>query len=287
MKNIGFIGLGNMGYHMSNNLLNNDFHVSGYDQNFDLYKNYENSNFFGCENLTELSKNKDVIITMLPDGSSVNEIFSKLLEKLDKKTILIDCSTIDINTCKLLHKKCKEKNINFLDAPVSGGTIGAKNATLTFMVGGIKDIFKKITPLLDNMGKQSIFCGPEGSGQGIKMCNNLLLAITMSGLGEVLRVANNENLDLKKLYEVLSTSTASCWALNNYCPIKGVGEITPADKNFEPGFATSLMFKDLGIALESGKDLKLEISNLVFKKYEDMIKQKMGKLDFSAIVNNV
>tara|TARA_B110000503_G_C6832454_1_gene283383 strand:- start:17 stop:571 length:555 start_codon:yes stop_codon:yes gene_type:complete len=178
-------------------------------------------------------------------------------------------------------------NINSLDAPVSGGTIGAENGSLTFMIGGKLEAFEKMLPLFKIMGSKAILCGDEGSGQATKICNNLLLAITMVGLGEVIELANANKLDMEKFYEVISTSTGSCWALNNYCPIEGIGPISPADNNFKPGFSSQLMLKDLSLAIDAAEtdDLKLKLGEIVFQKYKNMIECNEGTSDFSNIIN--
>ena len=289
MKNIGFIGLGNMGYFMSKNLSLKDYIVNGYDTNKDVFEKLKPFKINQISSLNKISCDNEIIITMLPNGSIVEEIWYKILPDASPNTMLVDCSTIDIETSKKLHEMAKNKNILSLDAPVSGGTIGAENGSLTFMVGGDIKAYEKMLPLFKIMGNKSILCGGAGSGQATKMCNNLLLAITMSGLGEAIKLANSQSLDMKKFYEVLSTSTGSCWALNNYCPIKDVGPESPADNNFKPGFSSELMLKDLSLALSASlkANLDLSIGRQVQNNYKKLVSNHEGHLDFSNIINNV
>ena len=261
MKKIGIIGLGNMGLEMAKNLSQANYDVSGFDTNHKVLKNIEQFNINPQDSIRQISKNNEIIITMLPNGEIVNDVWNKVLEYINDDTLLVDCSTIDVSTTKMLHKKASKLNVHCLDAPVSGGTIGAKNATLTFMVGGKKEAYEKMFPLFKVMGSKSFLCGPSGSGQGIKLCNNLLLAVTMRGVAESFNLAQKLNLNQNSLFDVLSTSTGSCWAVNNYCPVQNIGPNSPADNNFQPGFSVNLMHKDLSLALEASNQYN---SNLEF-----------------------
>ena len=289
MKNIGFIGLGNMGSYMALNLIKSGYEIFGFDTNKNAYDFFKDNKLNKCKSINEITEACKIIFTMLPDGKIVKKVWEECLKNMSANSIVIDCSTIDVETSILLHKKSKEKWIKSLDAPVSGGTIGAKDGTLTFMVGGENDTFKEIKPYFKIMGKNYIYCGSGGDGQGNKLCNNLLLAITMTGLGEVIHLAKELNLNLENLFNVMSTSTSSCWALNSYCPIKNVGPNSPADNDFKPGFSSSLMLKDLTLALEACKKIKYnpELGEKVLKKYFDFVKAGKGNLDFSSIVNEV
>lgn len=286
---IGFIGLGNMGFFMSRNLSLSGYEVNGFDLNQDVFKQLKDFTINQIKFLNDITNENDIIITMLPNGAAVEEVWHTLFKNINSSTLLVDCSTIDIKTSKNLHKMAEKRNILSLDAPVSGGTIGADNGSLTFMVGGKNDAYQKMLPLFEIMGKKSILCGNAGSGQATKMCNNLLLAITMSGLGEAIKLANSQSLNMKKFYEVLSTSTASCWALNNYSPIEGIGPQSPADNNFKPGFSSQLMLKDLTLALVTANEanLSLVLGNKVLKNYKKLVDNNQGGLDFSNIINQV
>jgi len=287
MKKIGFIGLGNMGSKMVMNLLNTNHEVIGYDINEKLIDELVPKGLKKASNLSQITNDIDIIITMLPNGEIVEKVYDDIVNKLKPNTLVTDCSTIDVNTAIKLHEMCKAKNILSLDAPVSGGVGGAENGTLTFMVGGNETAYKLMLPLFEAMGKKSVLCGHSSSGQAAKACNNMLLAITMIGVGEAFNLGSNLGLNPEKLFEVLSTSTSSCWAINTYCPIQGIGPKSPADNNFEPGFSGNLMLKDLTIALKAIKDTNTSapFGTKSQENFKQMIDDKKGELDFSAIVN--
>ena len=226
---------------------------------------------------------------MLPDGNIVKQVWMEILKFTKSGQYLIDCSTIDVETSIFVQNQAKKNNIFTLDAPVSGGVIGADNGSLTFMVGGNKKTYEIIRPLFNIMGKKSILCGDIGTGQSAKICNNMLLATTMIGVGESFKLAEKLKLDFNKLFEVLSTSTGSCWAINTYSPFKNVGPESPADNDYKGGFASSLMYKDLGLAMNAINKSKLELDHVknTYEKYENLVRSGKGNLDFSIIVNNL
>ena len=287
MKNIGFIGLGNMGKGMSINLSQKGLNVIGYDINPNAYDNLQNYNINIAKNINDVTNKSDIIITMLPDGPIVKKVWSEIINHSNPGKYIIDCSTIDVKTSRHVQMQAKEKGLLTLDAPVSGGVIGADQGTLTFMVGGKSQIYDEMKFLFEIMGKNSILCGEEGSGQSAKICNNMLLASTMIAVGESFNLGKNLGLDSNKLFEVISTSTGSCWAVNSYCPIKGVGPISPADKDYEGGFATALMYKDLGLAVDAAEETvsNIEYGFQTYKKYKRVTENKKGNLDFSNIIN--
>mgnify|MGYP001333475798 CR=1 FL=1 len=286
MKKIGFIGLGNMGARMATLLLEANYKVIGYDINEEFVKQLLPKGLIKASNLNDISKDVDIIITMLPNGEIVEEVLDNIIENLKPGALITDCSTIDVDKAKILHKKCEDRKLLSLDAPVSGGVGGAENGTLTFMVGGTVDAYEMMLPLFEIMGKKSLLCGSYGSGQATKACNNMLLAITMIGVGEAFNLGKNLGLDPHKLFEILSTSTGSCWAINNYCPIKGVGPESPADNNFKPGFSGSLMFKDLSIALKAidSTNTSAPFGKKAQENFKNMVDDHKGNLDFSAII---
>ena len=286
MKKIGFVGLGNMGARMVSNLLKNNYEVIGYDINAEFVKQLLPNGLKKASDLNDISKDTDIIITMLPNGEIVEEVLDNITDSIKPGTLITDCSTIDVDKAKILHKKCEERKLLFLDAPVSGGVGGAENGTLTFMVGGTEDAYQIMLPLFEVMGNKSLLCGSSGTGQATKACNNMLLATTMIGVGEAFDLGKNLGLDPQKLFEILSTSTGSCWAINNYCPIKGVVPKSPADNNFEPGFSASLMFKDLSIALKAiqNTNTSAPFGTKAQEKFGHMVTKKEGNLDFSAII---
>ena len=287
MKKIGFIGLGNMGSKMVVNLLKANYSVIGYDIDEEFVDKLVPNGLKKVSNLHEFPDDIDIVITMLPNGDVVKKVYKNIIDKLKPNTLLTDCSTIDVNTAKDLHKKCIDKNLLSLDAPVSGGVGGAENGTLTFMVGGNEKSYSLMLPLFEVMGKKSVLCGPASSGQAAKACNNMLLATTMIAVGESFNLGSNLGLDPKKLFEILSTSTGSCWAINTYCPIQDVGPNSPADNNFQPGFSANLMLKDLTIALKAIKasNTLAPFGTKTKENFKKMINNNKGDLDFSAIVN--
>ncbi len=285
MKNIGFVGLGNMGSKMVMNLLKSNYEVIGYDINEGFTNSLVTSGLKKASNLADLSKDVDILITMLPNGEIVESVYDNIINNSKKNTLFTDCSTIDVDKAKNLHKKCNKNGLLSLDAPVSGGVGGAEAGSLTFMVGGNNNAYEKMLPLFEVMGSKSVLCGPPGSGQATKACNNMLLATTMIGVGETLSLGSNLGLDPKKLFEILSTSTGSCWAVNNYFPIEGVGPKSPADNNFQPGFSAKLMLKDLTIALKAIADTKTlaPFGIKAQENFQEMVACNKGELDFSAI----
>ena len=285
MQKIGFIGLGNMGARMSTLLLEAEYEVIGYDINEHFVNQLLAKGLKKASSLNDISKDIDIIITMLPNGEIVEEVLDNIVDDLKPETLIVDCSTIDVDKAKELHKKCADKKLLFLDAPVSGGVGGAENGTLTFMVGGSENAYEKMLPLFEILGKKSLLCGSSGSGQATKACNNMLLATTMIGVGESFNLGKKLGLDPQKLFEILSTSTGSCWAINNYCPIKGVGPKSPADNNFQPGFSANLMLKDLTIALKAINTTNTTASfgKRAQENFRNMVEDNKGDLDFSAI----
>ena len=285
MKKIGFVGLGNMGAKMVINLLNANYDVIGYDINEEFVKQLLPKGLKKASDLNDISKDTDIIITMLPNGEIVEEVLDNIIDSLRPGTLITDCSTIDVDKAKILHKKCESRKLLSLDAPVSGGVGGAENGTLTFMVGGTDNAYEKMLPLFEVMGKKSLLCGSYGTGQATKACNNMLLATTMIGVGEAFNLGKKLGLNPQKLFEILSTSTGSCWAINNYCPIKGVGPESPADNNFKPGFSASLMLKDLTIAVKAieSNDISAPFGKRAQENFREMVEDNKGELDFSAI----
>ena len=285
MKKIGFVGLGNMGSKMVINLLKANYNVIGYDINENFIDSLIPNGLKKASSLKDFSEDIDILITMLPNGEIVEEVYCDIFNNLGKNTLVTDCSTIDVNKARDLHKKSKENGLLCLDAPVSGGVGGAEMGTLTFMVGGNNQAYEIMLPLFNVMGSKSVLCGPPSSGQAAKACNNMLLATTMIGVGETLSLGNNLGLDPEKLFEILSTSTGSCWAINNYCPIEGVGPKSTADNNFQPGFSANLMLKDLTIALKAIADTKTSapFGIKAQENFKKMVESNKGTLDFSAI----
>lgn len=289
IKNIGFIGLGNMGLKMAINLVKGGYKVQGYDVNENIISSLEEFGIKKSETLINFACDKDVIITMLPNGDNVKEVIMEIKSDINRDCIFLDSSTIDVNTAINLYEILLKENINYLDGPVSGGTIGAENGTLTFMVGGNFTAFETINPILNLMGSKSVYCGNSGSGQAVKLCNNMLLAITMIGVSECFNMGKNLNIDLNILFEVISTATGSCWSVNKYCPIPNIGPKSPSDNNYEGGFSAKLMSKDLKLAINAGRNSKTRIDFGVMaeKLFTEMANGKNGDKDFSRIIKEI
>ena len=285
MKKISFIGLGNMGYEMAVNLANAKYEVTGYDIVKNKYEKLKGKNIKCVNSIEEVIEKPDIIISMLPDGKIVKTVWEKIIANLNNQPLAIDCSTIDIENARFFHNLANKKNISALDAPVSGGVVGAKNGTLTFMVGGKEKDYNEAKPLFDVMGNKSVLCGLASSGQAVKICNNMLLAVTMVGVSESFNLAENLQIDLNKLFDVVSTSSGSCWAVNSYCPVKNVGPLSPVDNDFKAGFSAKLMHKDLSLAISAAKDnnAKVDFTRRTLEIFSKIVENNNGEKDFSFI----
>ena len=279
---IGFIGLGNMGMPMARNLIAEGHEVTGFDliQKSDPLVQISKL-------LSETVSGKEVIITMLPDGSSLLEVYSSILNELQSEAILIDCSTVDVISAKKAAGMANEKGLKALDAPVSGGIGGAENGTLTFMVGGDIAAFERVTPLFNIMGQKAVLCGESGAGQSVKICNNMILGVSMIAVCEAFVMADNLGLDRSKMFDVVSTASGSCWAINTYCPVPNVGPNTPADNDYIPGFSADLMLKDLGLAKTAAEETNsfTPLGKEAYALYENFFRKGGKGKDFSAILN--
>ena len=253
MTRIGFIGLGNMGLPMAGNLAKAGNAVEGFDLVAANMAKAEAAGVVKARDAKEAAASKDIVITMVPAGAHVLALYDEILDAVAKDTLVIDCSTIDVASARKAHHMAKARGLASLDAPVSGGTAGAAAATLTFMAGGSAQAFARAEPVLAQMGKRIIHCGDDGAGQAAKICNNMILGISMIGVCEAFTLAEKLGLSAKALYDVASVSSGQCWSLTTYCPVPGVGPKTPADNDYRPGFATALMLKDLTLAQESAK----------------------------------
>lgn len=280
---IGFIGLGNMGAPMAENLARNGLDVLG----FDTDNSIKLPEITMMPSIPKLLTEVDIIFTMLPSGSVVKEIVNEFINNFNPKSTLIDCSTIDVKTTKEVCQTLGNKNIHMLDAPVSGGVQGAKSGSLTFMVGGSRDDFDKLRFLFEYMGSRSVYCGKNGSGQTAKICNNMILGVTMIATCEAFVLADKLELDREAMFDVVSTSSGYSWSMNSYCPAPGVGPKAPSDNNYTPGFSSDLMLKDLTLSQNASSESKAStpMGDLAMKLYKDFVENKNGSgLDFSAII---
>ena len=287
MEKIGFIGLGNMGMPMAQNLISNGIKVKGFDVSEEALKQASKNKIEVCSDNLQASKEIDVLITMLPNGEAVSSVFNSesLLENIDPSILIIECSTISPKTSKELSLKASSLDLEMIDAPVSGGVKGAEEGGLTFMVGGSAENVEKAKPILSMMGKNIFHAGESGSGQVAKLCNNMLLAIHMSGTAEALSMGVKSGLDPGVLSEIMSKSSGGNWSLDKYNPYPGVMTESPASKDYQGGFLNKLMIKDLNLAKELAQDSKTEtpMGDSARKLYDELIKQGLEDLDFSSV----
>ena len=280
---IGFIGLGNMGAPMAKNLAKNGLDVLG----FDTDNSIKLPEITMMPSIPAILNEVDIVFTMLPSGLVVKDIVTEFINNFNAESTLIDCSTIDVKTTKEVCQTLGNKKVHMLDAPVSGGVQGAKSGNLTFMVGGSRNDFDKLRFLFEYMGSRSVYCGKNGSGQTAKICNNMILGVTMIATCEAFALADKLELDREAMFDVVSTSSGYSWSMNSYCPAPGVGPKAPSDNNYIPGFSSDLMLKDLMLSQNAASETKAStpMGNLAMTLYKDFVESKNGSgLDFSAIL---
>ena len=286
---IAFIGVGNMGNPMVENLIKSGKKVRVYDVSKKMQERAKEKKFDIANNIDDLLKdNISTVITMLPAGKNSREVYlgkDGIINKVSKDCLLIDCSTIDIKTSIEIGTKAKEKEIKMIDAPVSGGVMGAKNATLTFLVGGSKEAFDLAKPLLEIMGKNIFHAGELGCGNGAKICNNLALGISMIGASEALMLAKRLNIDIKKVHEIMKNASGNSWPISVYPPLPGLKDGVPSNNKYRPGFSAGMMNKDLKLAIESAKEVNANtpLGSKANDIYNKFCEEGHGNKDFSAI----
>jgi 3-hydroxyisobutyrate dehydrogenase len=289
MATIGFIGLGNMGGPMAANLVKAGHTVIGFDLNPAALEALANAGGAVANSAADAVAGATVVITMLPAGEHVREVYlhqGGLIDATrDSQPLLIDCSTIDVESARTVTATAETAGLAMLDAPVSGGTVGALNATLTFMVGGTDEAFIRGRPVLEAMGKNIFHAGGPGAGQAVKICNNMMLAINMVGVSEGFLLARKLGLDWDKLHQICSTATANSWALSSYCPAPGPVPAAPSNRDYAPGFAAALMVKDVKLsqaaAEATGSPTPLAAKALSF--YQQVVDAGDGGKDFSVV----
>lgn len=284
---IAFIGLGNMGGPMAANLAAKGFAVTGFDI---VPENLEKAvGIKAAKSAEKAVKDADAVITMVPAGQHVLDLYRSILGSARPGTLFIDCSTIDVASAREAHGMAQTARMQSLDAPVSGGTAGAAAATLTFMVGGEKNAFERGNPILAAMGKRIVHCGDAGAGQAAKICNNMILGISMIAVSEAFVLAEKLGLDAKALYDVASAASGQCWSLTTYCPVPGVGPQSPADNDYRPGFAAALMLKDLALAQQAAAETgaATPLGAHAEKLYRTFNKAGGATQDFSAIIRHL
>jgi len=292
MTDIGFIGLGNMGGPMAANLVKAGHRVRGFDV---VPAPLETARGNGVETVgsaAEAAKGAAVLVTMLPAGEHVRAVYSGadgLIAAVDKGALLIDCSTIDVGTARDVHGAAEQAGHLMLDAPVSGGVAGAENAALTFMVGGSEEAFTKGRPFFEIMGKNIVHAGGPGNGQVAKVCNNMILGISMIGISEAFNMGEKLGLDPKSLFDISSKASGSCWAMLNHNPIPGLVESSAANRGYKPGFAAAMMHKDLKLsqaaAAQAGVATPLGAEATAL--YTMFVNAGNAELDYSAIVKMI
>ncbi len=288
MAAIGFIGLGNMGAPMAANLVKAGHQVTGYDIVPAAVASLAAKGGRAAASAAEAVAAGEIVITMLPAGPQVREVYlgnGGVLGRARKDALLIDCSTIDVETARAVASAAAEAGFDMLDAPVSGGTAGAAAATLTFMVGGEAAAFDRAKPVLEAMGRTIVHTGPAGNGQAVKICNNMMLAISMIGACEGFTLAQRLGLAPQILFDVVSRSTGQSWALTNYCPVPGPVPGSPANRDYAPGFTAAMMLKDLRLAQQAAgaAAAPTPMGAAAAALYQLHVDQGAGGLDFSAI----
>jgi 3-hydroxyisobutyrate dehydrogenase len=292
MPSIGFIGVGHMGGPMARNLLKAGHQVTVFDPSAENAKAMTNAGAKQAASLVELAATNDIIVSMLPSGRELRVAYldnDGVVAHAKAGALLIDCSTTDVDSARAVTDAAKKRGLHFLDSPVSGGVAGAEAGTLTFMAGGDQAAIDLARPILMAMGKNVVHTGTSGSGQAAKICNNLILGISMIGVCEAFVLAEQLGLSADKLFEVSSTSSGQCWSLTSYCPVPGPVPNAPSNRGYQPGFAARMMLKDLRLANEAAEKHKqaIELGDLAKRLYERFVQEGSGDLDFSAIIHAI
>ncbi len=287
---IAFIGLGNMGGGMAANLVKAGHEVRAFDLAPDALERARENGCATFATVQEAVRDVDAVVSMLPNGAIVDSVYANdVIGHAPSTAVLLDCSTIDVATARKVGEAAAKAGYEMVDAPVSGGIAAANAGTLTFMVGGTDEAFARAEPILAAMGKAVIHAGGLGAGQAAKICNNMLLGIHMIGTCEAMAMAQKLGLDPQTFYDIASVSSGQCWSLTSYCPVPGVGPQSPADNDYQPGFAAALMLKDLKLAMEAAatSGTKTPMGERAKQLYEAFNAEGNGGLDFSAIIRTL
>ena len=279
---IGFIGLGNMGAPMARNLIEAGHELTGFD-----VSDVTVDGMAMAASAAEAAEGQDAVITMLPNGAILRSVATEILPHMSKGAGFIDCSTVDVDSARAVAADADDRGVLAVDAPVSGGIGGAAAGTLTFMAGGSEDAFAIAAPLFEIMGQKAVHCGDSGAGQAAKICNNMILGITMIGTCEAFALADKLGLDRQKMFDVVSTSSGYSWTMNAYCPAPGVGPTSPSDNDYQPGFSAELMLKDLNLSQDAAKsaDADTPLGAHAAALYRQFVEDEDGLgRDFSAML---
>ena len=279
---VGFIGLGNMGAPMAANLAKAGHEVTGFDVAAPCPEGVT-----PAASAAEAAAGREVVITMLPNGEILRAVADEIIPAMDSGAVFLDCSTVDVESARAVAEQAEAAGLLPLDAPVSGGVGGAQAGTLTFMAGGSEEAFARAAPLFEVMGQKAVHCGPSGNGQAAKICNNMILGVTMIATCEAFALADKLGLDRQKMYDVVSTSSGYSWVMNAYTPAPGIGASSPADNGYKPGFAAELMLKDLRLAQQAAEaaDADTPMGQAAAALYERFVEHEGGRgMDFSAML---
>lgn len=288
--NIAFIGLGNMGGGMAANLVKAGHSVRAFDLSTEALARAKEHGAATFDNVREAVQGVDAVVSMLPNGAIVENVYvTDVIGHAPASALLLDCSTIDVATARKVAEAAASAGYVMVDAPVSGGIAAANAGTLTFMVGGDDAAFTRAEPILEAMGKAVIHAGAIGAGQAAKVCNNMLLGIHMLGTCEAFSMAQRLGLDPQKFYDIASVSSGQNWSMTSYCPVPGVGPQSPADNDYQGGFATALMLKDLKLAMEAAHTAgsSVPMGERAKELYDAFAEAGNGGLDFSAIIRTL
>jgi 3-hydroxyisobutyrate dehydrogenase len=278
---IAFIGLGNMGAPMARNLLKAGHEVTG----FDTMARPEAIRL--AASAAKTVDGAEVVVTMLPSGAILRAVAAEIIPAMAEGAVFLDCSTVDVASARAVAEAATAAGLLAMDAPVSGGTGGAAAGTLTFMVGGPAEAFARVSPLFDVMGQKAVHCGAAGAGQAAKICNNMILGVTMIATCEAFALADKLGLARDKMFDVVSTSSGASWSMTAYCPAPGIGPQSPADNGYKPGFASELMLKDLTLAEMAAKavDADTPLGSGARELYRRFVEDEDGRgKDFSAML---
>src|SRR5579871_5554576 len=288
MARIAFVGVGNMGGPMARNLLKAQEQVCAFDLSSATLKPVIEAGAMAAASVKEAVGGAEIVITMLPAGHHVRSVFLEdgVLRAAQKGALLIDCSTIDIESARAVHSAAEKAGFDFLDAPVSGGVAGAEAATLAFMCGGSEKAFARAKPILEKMGKRIVHAGGAGAGQAAKICNNMLLAVSMIGTCEAFALGEKLGIEHQKLFDIMSAASGQCWSLTTYCPVPGPVPTAPSNRDYSGGFATALMLKDLKLAQNAaqGAGATTPLGAEAAQLYSLFAAQGNAGLDFSGII---
>lgn len=292
MASVGFVGLGNMGGPMAANLVKAGHQVKGFDLSQAALDVAAAAGIEIVSDILEAVGGVEVVITMLPAGQHVKAVYceaSGLIENVAPDTLFIDCSTIDVETAREVAGVADKAGFAMVDAPVSGGVGGAEAGTLTFMVGGSDEGFARAKPFLDVMGKNIIHAGGAGNGQAAKICNNMILGISMVAVSEAFVLAEKLGLDKQKLFDISSTASGQCWSLSNYCPVPGPVPTSPANRDYQAGFTVAMMLKDMRLSQDaaSASGATTPLGAKAMKLYAEFSDDGQSAKDFSAIVKHI